>query len=291
MKTDKVEYSDQLIQQLLDWSIKRFSWLEINVDDFLYDVTHAIPFIQKDGNEYKWVHKSFMEYFASCFICYDNKESEKKYLEKMITSNNSMKYYNVLDFCYEMDTLGFRKYAILPYLENYIDRYDNFFSNNYFKQMDEYDVYTAKEIIAENENINILIMNPSTNSEVFASKWEFMKNTHGIRILNEQYPTKIEYDIVNEVISKILRNKSSELFQNVISNEIPVIQNEMDINFSDDITNLINSDKDIFSQVVSLVSGMVFHEKDIRLKYEECKRVVKDIKEENSIENENVFEL
>lgn len=94
LKVDKVEYSDQLIHQLLSQAIGRFGWLKISVDDLLHDITHAVPFIQKDGNEYKWVHKSFMEYFASCFICYDNKVLEEKYIKKMITSKNSMKHYN-----------------------------------------------------------------------------------------------------------------------------------------------------------------------------------------------------
>ena len=78
LKADKVEYSDQQIHELLAMSVKRFAWLGISIEEFLYDITHAIPFIQKDGNEYKWVHKSFMEYFASCFICYENKNREKK---------------------------------------------------------------------------------------------------------------------------------------------------------------------------------------------------------------------
>ena len=126
LKTDKVEYSSQLIHQLLEQSIKRFGWLKISVDDFLYDVTHAVPFIQKDGNEYKWIHKSFMEYFAACFICYDNKELEEKYFSKISSDDYGMKYYNVLDFCYEMDTLSFRKNIILPCLKHFIEKSKKF---------------------------------------------------------------------------------------------------------------------------------------------------------------------
>ncbi|MBD5534632.1 MAG: NACHT domain-containing protein [Lachnospiraceae bacterium] len=121
LKVDKVEYSSQLIHELLAKAIDRFSWLKINVDDFLYDITHAVSFIQIDGNEYKWVHKTFMEYFASCFICYDNKVREEEYFNKMVYANSGINYYNVLSFCYDMDVLGFRKYAIMPYLKKFIE--------------------------------------------------------------------------------------------------------------------------------------------------------------------------
>lgn len=122
LKVDKVEYSSQLIHELLAKAIDRFSWLKINVDDFLYDITHAVPFIQIDGNEYKWVHKTFMEYFASCFICYDNKVREEEYFNKMVYTNSGINYYNILSFCCDMDVLGFRKYAIMPYLKKFIEK-------------------------------------------------------------------------------------------------------------------------------------------------------------------------
>ena len=165
LKEDKVEYSDQLIHQLLEQSIKRFGWLKISAEDFLYDITHAVPLVQKDGNDYKWVHKSFMEYFASCFICYDNKEAEEKYLKKMISIYNPMKYYNVLDFCYDMDTLGFRKYIILLYIREYIQRYNNSFQNEVYKMFDKKSINIAKIILAMDIDIYFIKFNKNDFEE------------------------------------------------------------------------------------------------------------------------------
>lgn len=302
LKEDKVEYYGQLIYHLLEQSIKRFSWLKISIDDFLYDITHAVPFIQKDGNEYKWVHKSFMEYFASCFICYDNKESEEKYIKKMITSKKSMKYYNVLDFCYEMDTLNFRKYGILPYLEKYVDKYDNSFKSDYFKTFKKEKLHFAKQIVSITSNVRIVKFNV-TKGEKFAEDIYSLledKNTGSFHVFNAGgWDIIVRCDYIDIVLYRIMIEKMPNLFKNVTirENEISNIESGIKFYLNDDVNNPINKDEKLFCEIVERVAVIVFDESNSEIKryeelnYKKCKKMIEEIKEEQEFQNKNIFDL
>ena len=303
LKTDKVEYSDQLIHHLLEQSIKRFSWLGIRTDDFLYDITHAVPFIQKDGNEYKWVHKSFMEYFASCFICYDNREAEEEYLKRMISSNNSMKYYNVLDFCYEMDTLGFRKYAILPYMEKYVDKYEKTFESDCFKLFGEEELHLAKQIVSVAENIRIIKFD-LTNEEGDRKYKKYLSDILGNRIQtfgsssiweDEKNASIILFDAINPVLNKLLMEKMSKLFVTIKIEQDKYfnIEDNIEFCFNDEINNPINKDTELFTSILKRLVNTIFIRSNAigELNYKKSKEIIEEIKAEREYQNNNFFDL
>lgn len=307
LKEDKIEYSDQLIYQLLEQSIKRFSWLKISVDDFLYDITHAVPFIQKDGNEYKWVHKSFMEYFASCFICYDNKEIEQKYLERMISSKNQMKYFNVLDFCYEMDTLGFRKFAILPYIDEYIKEYQRHFNYEYFNGFDKQALNIAKYIRAL--NIEIYAIN-----NIYIDQYVMCKNVKGRALVNQMFeksgqffdPNKkmrmlhtnldkfiYVYEDFNSVVYKLISERLPELFEEIYIEfkDTPLKERGIGVKLTDDIDNPINKNKYNFKIVVENMFRAVFEDDYKILDYNKCKKLKEEIILESQYTSNDIFDL
>ena len=304
LKEDKVEYSDQVIHQLLNQAIGRFSWLKVSVDNFLYDITHAVPFIQKDGNEYKWVHKSFMEYFASCFICYDSKESEEKYIKKMSTDKNSTKYYNVLDFCYEMDTLNFRKYGVLPYLEMYVDKYDKSFESDYFNFLEKEKLHLAKQIVSITDDIRILMCSLVENEEqkkLGDYLKDFAKGSNGVAcsINNDtEQVFLVACNYINIVLYRIMIKRMPKLFKNVIiSNEIPNIESNIEFCLNDDIENPINKNKKLFFEIIEEVASKVFDESDTKTKryeeldYKKCKETIEEIRAEQEFINNNIFDL
>lgn len=304
LKEDKVEYSDQVIHQLLSQAIGRFSWLKVSVDNFLHDITHAVPFIQKDGNEYKWVHKSFMEYFASCFICYDSKEFEEKYIKKMSTDKNSIKYYNVLDFCYEMDTLNFRKYGVLPYLEMYVDKYDKSFESDYFKTFEKEKLHLAKQVVSITDDIRIVKYSlVEDNAPKYLDEYlkDFAKGKNGVNcniINNAKQVLIVACNYINIVLYRIMIKKMPKLFKNVIiSNEIPNIESNIEFCLNDDIENPINKNKKLFFEIIEKVASEVFDESDTETKryeeldYEKCKETIEEIRAEQEFINNNIFDL
>lgn len=299
LKEDKVEYSSQRIHQLLEQAIGRFGWLKISANDFLYDITHAVPFIQKDGNEYKWVHKSFMEYFASCFICYDNKEAEEKHFKKMIDSNKSM--YNVLDFCYDMDTLGFRKYAILPFIENYIQEYNNLFELEYFDKFDKTSIDIAKHLLAL--KLNIYVMNNKFIDEyvllrdfnpkrMFVESRKILGNDKIKMAHNSEDRFIYAFDEVKSVY-KLLLERMPQLFEELCINIkiTPLEPKEINIKLTDDINNPINQDEKVFKIIVENMFTFAFDDNNTIFIFDRIKELLEEIKLENSYINNDIFDL
>ena len=94
-------------------------------NDFLKDLTSSVPLFCKDGNEYKWVHKSLLEYFAARFIFCDAKENQNKILSAIYNSKNIEKYLNMLDLYYDLDPKGFSINITLPFCESVIRFHDD----------------------------------------------------------------------------------------------------------------------------------------------------------------------
>ena len=104
--------------------------LKFKESDFFKDLQTSVPLFCKDGNEYKWVHKSLMEYFAARFIADDAKEKQDEILTGIFTSEFINKYLNLLDLYYDIDNHGFIKNIELPLLREYIKFYDNTFDES-----------------------------------------------------------------------------------------------------------------------------------------------------------------
>ena len=299
LKEDKVEYSDQLIHQLLEQSIKRFGWLKISAEDFLYDITHAVPLVQKDGNDYKWVHKSFMEYFASCFICYDNKEAEEKYLKKMISIYNPMKYYNVLDFCYDMDTLGFRKYIILLYIREYIQRYNNSFQNEVYKMFDKKSINIAKSILAMDIDIYFIKFNKNDFEEFkldnsILNGYIGTETNHYEMAIRESSKEKIALlsKCSNELLNKILLSKIPSIFIAISKSSLnDEVEKTCVFHFDDSIDNPMNQDIILFNEIIEKFMELLPLSLNKILDYGQCVKLVKEIENERKLFETNIFEL
>ena len=100
---------------------------------FLKDLTSSVPLFCMDGTDYKWVHKSLLEYFAARFIFCDAKQNQDKILSAICNSEHKEKYINMLDIYYDIDFKGFSKNITLPICERYIQFYSNNINSILFK--------------------------------------------------------------------------------------------------------------------------------------------------------------
>jgi hypothetical protein len=98
--------------------------LKFGDSDFLKDLMTSVPLFVKDGIEYKWAHKSLMEYFAARFIAEDVKENQDKILTKIYNSEDNYKYINMLDIYCDIDYKGFSRNIVLPFLEMFVKYHD-----------------------------------------------------------------------------------------------------------------------------------------------------------------------
>lgn len=93
---------------------------KFDTEDFIKDLLITVPLFVKEGHDYKWIHKSFAEYFAAKYIYHDSNKIES-YLKNMYASPHMIAYHNIFDFYYDIDTTSFRKFVLKPLLEDFID--------------------------------------------------------------------------------------------------------------------------------------------------------------------------
>jgi len=97
----------------------------INVSDFIWDLEKAVCLIQKDGTKYKFIHRSFQEYFSACYI----KDLDDNMLERvggyLVSKQSKLHPVSVLDMLYDMIQARFEYRIIIPYLrkmEEYLSK-------------------------------------------------------------------------------------------------------------------------------------------------------------------------
>lgn len=81
---------------------------------FLDDLVRAVPVFVKDGDLYRWSHKSLAEYFAALYICTEGKPQQSQILGAFLNTGKTSRFSNVLDQIYDIDATAFRTHLILP---------------------------------------------------------------------------------------------------------------------------------------------------------------------------------
>lgn len=125
LKLGKVSLEKDLILSIIRNAKDFCDNLSFNESSFLDDLLLAVPLFCMDGTEYKWAHKSLMEYFAARFIADDAKEKQDEILKAIYNSSERYKYYNLLDLYYDIDYKGFSKNITLSLCEEFIRFYDD----------------------------------------------------------------------------------------------------------------------------------------------------------------------
>ena len=104
--------------------------LKFSESAFLEDLLSAVPLFCHDGNDYKWVHKSLLEYFAARYIAVDAKENQNTILSKIYNSKQIERYLNMLDLYYDIDYNGFNKNIRYPFCKDFVNFYDSIYFDN-----------------------------------------------------------------------------------------------------------------------------------------------------------------
>lgn len=212
-----VEFSRTQLLDIIDKAILNMPWITILSDDFLNDITHAVPLFLRDGNDYKWSHKSFMEYFAAEYICYES-DKTKELFEKMVASDNIETYENVLDFCFDIKPDIARKSILYPHIKKFVEICQNKYSDLYYDQFEEARYY--RRCIEFEYNILIFVYkNEEEAKKVFHDKNKlaeiFTKYKEEMNSL--YYPlgrVLIGCKMKNTVVvNQILRRKGIDIFK------------------------------------------------------------------------------
>jgi hypothetical protein len=114
----KIEYDKDEILQLIDKSKNNCPNITFQNSDFLDDLLIAVPLFRKEGDYYKWAHKSLQEYFAAEYIWLDADKNKERILLNM--SDNISSNYNLIDLYYDIDYKNFRNIIIYQIVKDYI---------------------------------------------------------------------------------------------------------------------------------------------------------------------------
>ncbi len=127
LKRGKINFDEDNILGLIRKAKERYSSLTFSESSFLEDLLLAVPLFTKDGTEYKWAHKSLMEYFAACFVAEDTRQNQDDYLKAIYNSQNLSQYINLLDLYFDIDEQGFSKTIMRPLLIDFVQYHDQYF--------------------------------------------------------------------------------------------------------------------------------------------------------------------
>lgn len=97
----------------------------LSESNFLEDLVRSVPLFVKDGDLYRWSHKSLSEYFAAQYICTEGKSDQKRTLEAIMASKDFMRFTNMLDQIYDVDNNAFREYLVLPAAKAFTEHWES----------------------------------------------------------------------------------------------------------------------------------------------------------------------
>lgn len=302
LQKNRVEFNKNEILDIIEKVINKLPWIKVQGILFLDDIIHAVPLFQNDGNDYKWVHKSFMEYFAAGYICYECKDKTEELIRNMINSSNNKRYINVLDFCYDMKPDIARRIIVYNFLSEFIEHYNSVYSNPYFKKINpellnfrkstdftnEYAVFqfkTSKDSNNKFKDINFmknLFNDTGFNDFEFISRSDF--NSKQLLIVgNKQY----------KIIEHLLRNKGIDIFESINSKIVKKAKDKREkidegiYHVNDDIENIINKGNNL-EYYTKYVKDFVHFNKIID--YDKCVSLKNRIdKEIDELMNDDIY--
>lgn len=117
-----VDFTRTQLQIALEDFKKFNSFVQFSIPAFIDDITSSVPLFKKDGETYRWSHKSLQEYFAASFIAFDLDHRKElifnRYFggEDLVLSN-----FNLLDLFASIDTKYFNNKFVIPFLRRYVE--------------------------------------------------------------------------------------------------------------------------------------------------------------------------
>lgn len=256
MQKWRVEYDSiqDLLKDVKD-AIENAPGIEnVRAEDFVHDLLHNVSLFQKEGSAYRWAHKSFMEYFAAqCIYLEMGAEVKEILLSNMSKNDKGAKYYNILDFYYDMDLKSIRKYIIKPFLENYVRQYKEFKEKIYQEGLgvskELIDIAASTDFFLEYKIMSLEANKDIGQGDSEFEPFEYMQNKYGPgnmvfnRVTSIMAHTNIKQNIY---LPKLLNEKYVDLFgkqpRGYISEKDTGISKIGEEEYIDNLVDLVNLD-------------------------------------------------
>lgn len=154
-----------LINYLNEVKTKLFNNLQFSNNDFIEDILLNVPLFVKDGVYYRWVHKSFYEYFSALCIRFDLGSNGDKILNSIYSSANRERAYNLLDFMFDLDRDKFNRSILIPFISDYVSFVEEY-KENYSKfELPEIDISKRINLMFVKNNVIVSIGSVKNNGK------------------------------------------------------------------------------------------------------------------------------
>lgn len=114
-----VQYSQESFSYLIEDAVRR-SGVKADIAGIKSDLTSAVPLFVREGNDFRWSHKSFQDYFSAQFIYYDSGIERDETIRKMFWGDSILRYWILLELICELDRSLFGELCVLPFIDKFI---------------------------------------------------------------------------------------------------------------------------------------------------------------------------
>lgn len=304
LNKQKIEFVKDELLKFIKESLRFTSNDKIKPDDFLTDICQNVPFFQFDGKNYKWAHKSFMEYFSSKYIMEEAKNRD--YILEQMASKDVSRFINVLDFCYDLNPRIFRKIVILPLLEKLLK--NRKYTHEYFSQFDQAQIKIReclqlvcdyKLVVNEKYEVdNRRASKKDFEEAIEKSEFDDYQGITGTHSGANKYILVVGWK-VKEILLQLLSSKKIDIFLdgsidfNYLQNRDGMRKCLKDIKqavlpIDDNIDSFINSEEN-FAVITNEISRN--SRRSPVLDIDKCISLRDSIKDESNIECDNLFQF
>lgn len=197
-------------------SVCHFS--SLSESNFLEDLVRAVPLFVKDGELYRWSHKSLSEYFAAQYICTEGKSDQQRTLEAIMSSSDYMRFTNMLDQIYDIDNNAFREYLVLPAAKAFAEHWESCY-RQLDTQISESDAALRRAIAFD----NFIILMDKFEYPTFTEFKSMVNGIDGIKIPNELSPEMVRLHISEVGAIVMIQGRHSLVLQILAAKRDPLV--------------------------------------------------------------------
>ncbi len=218
-KAGKVQYTQSEFFGFVKNAVDA-SRVSVDASKFGADLISAVPVFVKDGDEVRWSHKAFQDYFASQYIYFDSGDARNDVLSRLFSKKYFTKSQSILIMLGELDVGLMREVCIIPFLE----------SNGIFNGDNKNNVLIAAKFILSAADVFILKDIDQNKKESFPDVWisafreDFPEHSNGI--------IRMSYYRENGVAIATTDKENFEIFTNLSSIDPFVFQWQKNDNFN-----------------------------------------------------------
>ena len=118
------EFTEVKLREYIQQAKEKFGGTQFTIDDFQEDLTMSVCMLMKDGLNYRFVHRSFQEYFAAWYTCKLTDDIQHKLLTNWLKESNLVHTDSYFTMLYNMQSEKVNKIIFAPGIKEIKQRVD-----------------------------------------------------------------------------------------------------------------------------------------------------------------------